>query len=293
MHVKNLPRASKCVACFYWHNTLCDQILKPSHLDKQSKTWFGNWPTKLHTSPHSSKKSWQGNDNVCISWEHHQLFCEHILWELMAYIHHNVWSIIISTWFNTDWFIDNNGEVTGFLGSLKISPCEERRLKETQNLICENRRFQNCLVLKTEDLTTNPAKSEDWRFEFLTGKIWLLSVINWEEGSWWFLPNNYIFRVLTPLDYGWDCMGGWWRRQRDMDIQTITCHKQTRASVGLPILSLFQLLSDFIVAKFHRLFTVILIIWYTIAHHDLAKFSVVIFSHSNQPRRLLTSTTIT
>ena len=56
--------------------------------------------------------------------------------------------------------IPTAGGVTGFLGSLKISPCEERRLKDTQNLICENRRFQNCLVLKTEDLTTNPAKPE-------------------------------------------------------------------------------------------------------------------------------------
>ena len=32
--------------------------------------------------------------------------------------------------------IENNiyGGVTGFLGSLKISLCEERRLKDTQNL---------------------------------------------------------------------------------------------------------------------------------------------------------------
>ena len=36
--------------------------------------------------------------------------------------------------------------VTGFLGSLKISPCEEIRLKDTQNLKCEDRRFQNCLI---------------------------------------------------------------------------------------------------------------------------------------------------
>ena len=41
------------------------------------------------------------------------------------------------------------GGVTGFLGRLKISLCEERRLKDTQNLNCEDRRFQNCLVLKT------------------------------------------------------------------------------------------------------------------------------------------------
>ena len=24
-------------------------------------------------------------------------------------------------------------------------------------------------------------KPEDWKFEFLTGKIWLLGVINWED----------------------------------------------------------------------------------------------------------------
>ena len=55
----------------------------------------------------------------------------------------------------------NNGGVTGFLGSLKISPCEERRLKETLSLKCEDRRFQNFPVLKTEDLATKPTKSED------------------------------------------------------------------------------------------------------------------------------------
>ena len=42
------------------------------------------------------------------------------------------------------------GGVTGFLGSLKISLCEERRLEDTPNLKCEDRRFQNCLVLTTE-----------------------------------------------------------------------------------------------------------------------------------------------
>ena len=53
------------------------------------------------------------------------------------------------------------GGVTGFLGSLKISPAEERRLKETQNLKCEDRRFQNFPVLKTEDLATKLTKPED------------------------------------------------------------------------------------------------------------------------------------
>ena len=61
--------------------------------------------------------------------------------------------------------------VTEFLGSLKISLSEERRLKDTQNLKCEDGRFQNYLVLKTEDLITKPTKPEDRRFAFLTGKI--------------------------------------------------------------------------------------------------------------------------
>ena len=34
------------------------------------------------------------------------------------------------------------GGVTGFLGSLKINLCEERRLEDTQNLKCEDRRLQ-------------------------------------------------------------------------------------------------------------------------------------------------------
>ena len=55
----------------------------------------------------------------------------------------------------------NNGGVTGFLGSLKISLCEERRLEDTQNLKCEDRRFQKCLVLTTEDSATKPTKLED------------------------------------------------------------------------------------------------------------------------------------
>ena len=87
------------------------------------------------------------------------------------------------------------GWVTGFLGSLKISPCEDRRLKDTQNLKCEDRRFQNCLVLKTEELATKPSKPEIWRFEFLTGKVWLLSVINWKEGSPTFSSNTWLDNI--------------------------------------------------------------------------------------------------
>ena len=53
------------------------------------------------------------------------------------------------------------GGVTGFLGSLKISLCEERRLEDTQNLKYEARRLENCLVLTTDDLATKQTKLED------------------------------------------------------------------------------------------------------------------------------------
>ena len=57
--------------------------------------------------------------------------------------------------------ITDAGGVTGFLGSLKISLCEERRLEDTQNRKCEDRRFQNCLVLTTDKLATKPTRLED------------------------------------------------------------------------------------------------------------------------------------
>ena len=53
------------------------------------------------------------------------------------------------------------GGVTGSLGSLKISPGEERRLKDSQNHKREDRRFQGCLVLKTENMATKPTKPEE------------------------------------------------------------------------------------------------------------------------------------
>ena len=77
--------------------------------------------------------------------------------------------------------------VTGFLVSLKISLYEERRLKNNKNLKCEDRRLKNSLVLKTEYLATKP---EDWRFAFSSWKIWLLSLIKWEDGCWWYLPHR-------------------------------------------------------------------------------------------------------
>ena len=73
--------------------------------------------------------------------------------------------------------------VIRFLGSLKVSHCYD-----TWNLRCEDKRLQNCL----EDLAT---KLDDWRFEFLTGKIWLLSVINCEDDSLWCLPQNWFISI--------------------------------------------------------------------------------------------------
>ena len=98
------------------------------------------------------------------------------------------------------WLISGGGGLTGYLGSLKISSREERRLKDTQNLKCEDRRFQNCLVLKTENFATKPTKPEDWRFEFSTGKIWLLSVFNWEDSSWWYLPQTSYQVPISVLE---------------------------------------------------------------------------------------------
>ena len=43
-------------------------------------------------------------------------------------------------------FTGEEGEVTWFLGCLKISLCEDRRLKDTQNLKCEDERLQYCLM---------------------------------------------------------------------------------------------------------------------------------------------------
>ena len=67
-------------------------------------------------------------------------------------------------------FIDKGGAgVTGLLGSLKISHRGDRRLKDTQNPKCEDRRLQICLVLMTEDKLAT--KTDDQRFEFLIWKI--------------------------------------------------------------------------------------------------------------------------
>ena len=62
-------------------------------------------------------------------------------------------------------------EITRFSGFLNIKFCKDRWFKDTQNLKHEDKRIQNCLVMKTEDFAT---KLEDWRFKFLTEKIWLL-----------------------------------------------------------------------------------------------------------------------
>ena len=53
------------------------------------------------------------------------------------------------------------------LGSLKISLCEERGLKNTQNLICEDGRLQKLSSFEDRSLATKP---KEQRFTFLTGK---------------------------------------------------------------------------------------------------------------------------
>ena len=50
----------------------------------------------------------------------------------------------------------SGGEVIELSENLKIGLCEDRRSKDTQNLKCEDRRLQNGLVLKTENLSTKP-----------------------------------------------------------------------------------------------------------------------------------------
>ena len=80
--------------------------------------------------------------------------------------------------------------VTGFFRDMKISfllfvKTEDWKAIKTLNVKTEE--IKNCLFLKTENLAT---KSEDWRYEFLAGKIWILSVINWEDDSQWTSPYN-------------------------------------------------------------------------------------------------------
>ena len=49
-------------------------------------------------------------------------------------------------------FVFVQGEGGGMCNrSLRISLCEDRRLKDTHNLKCENKRHKKYLVLKTED----------------------------------------------------------------------------------------------------------------------------------------------
>ena len=48
--------------------------------------------------------------------------------------------------------------ITRESGSLKISLYEDKRLKKTQKLRCEDGRLQHWQVLKTEDLASKPDK---------------------------------------------------------------------------------------------------------------------------------------
>ena len=68
---------------------------------------------------------------------------------------------------------------------------------------------------QTEDLATTPTKPEHWKFSFLTWKIWLLSVINWEDGcsSWPIEVDQFISRLLMIFGLVWnfvcDFYGRW------------------------------------------------------------------------------------
>ena len=49
----------------------------------------------------------------------------------------------------------------------------------------------------TEDLAT---ARENWRFEILTVKVWLLSVNNWEDDTSWYLPMyKYVYFYTQKL----------------------------------------------------------------------------------------------
>ena len=53
--------------------------------------------------------------------------------------------------------------VTGFLGRLKICLREERRLKDNQNLKCEDRILHKMTSMKTEHKANEPTKQKDRR----------------------------------------------------------------------------------------------------------------------------------
>ena len=60
------------------------------------------------------------------------------------------------------------GGPPGFLGSVKISLCEERRLKDSQNLRCEDKRLQKL------------PSFEDWRVGNLAKRS-KICILNWED----------------------------------------------------------------------------------------------------------------
>ena len=79
------------------------------------------------------------------------------------------------------------------LGSLKITLCEERGLKNTQSLIWEDRRLQKLSSFEDWRSATRP---KEQRFTFLTDKIWLFSVIDWEDDSWWYLHQDHHMNTI-------------------------------------------------------------------------------------------------
>ena len=60
-------------------------------------------------------------------------------------------------------------------GNWVLGKCEDFVEKEDwKTLKILNVKTEDFQILKSEDLVTKPAKPEEWRFEFLTGKIQLL-----------------------------------------------------------------------------------------------------------------------
>ena len=94
---------------------------------------------------------------------------------------------------------------TGFFEVWRSAFVKKEDWKTLIILNLQTKDYKNCLILKTEDLAmaTKPTKPEDWRFAFLTGKIW-------EDGSWWYLPHSCMSSIVGDwyiycwLNCGWE-----------------------------------------------------------------------------------------
>ena len=130
-------------------------------------------------------------------------------------------------------FLQTLFQISWFSGSLKISLCEGRKLEDTQNIKCEDRRLQNCLALKTEDLATKP---KDWR----SGKIRYLHVIDREDGCEGDLPLLLICE--SPI---WYCiiMYGYLHSRNYVNIIIKTSEKDGLLLDGSAVTETFNSLS--------------------------------------------------